>query len=317
MFAGSGLSFGAIRYWMGLTECGNFSGGVKTVTRLFPRKERTLAIGIFNSGSMVGATIATPLIVFLMQHYGFRTAFLAPASLGFIWVAVWWFVYRREPKPAREGDIKQESLRTMLGQSSSWAVMMCRFFIGPVIQFYWYWIPSYLYSVRHMTLTQIGIIGWLPFLLGDIGGVMGGGAAGFLQRRGVPILRVRQITMYGSALICIASFFVPYTNSASIALTLIGIAMLADNFLSANMYGAITDLFPDHQVGRATGLTGVASGLSGLLFPLLTGRLVDKVSYTPVFVMVAIMPLLGTIALFALGRKYRRNRDLTISRLDI
>ena len=80
---------------------------------------------------MIGATIAPPLIVFLMQHYGFRTAFLAPASLGFIWVAVWWFAYRREPKPAKEGDIKQESLRTMLGQSSSWAVMMCRFFIGP------------------------------------------------------------------------------------------------------------------------------------------------------------------------------------------
>jgi len=317
MFAGSGLSFGVIRYWMGLTECGNFSGGVKTVTRLFPRKERTLAIGIFNSGSMVGATVATPLVVFLMQRYGFRTAFLVPASLGFIWVAVWWFLYRREPKPAREGDIKQESLRTMLSQSSSWAVMACRFFIGPVIQFYWYWIPSYLFNVRHMSFTQIGIIGWLPFLLGDIGGVMGGGAAGFLQRRGMPILRVRQITMYGSAMLCITSLIVPYTNSASIALTLIGIAMLADNFLSANMYGAITDLFPDHQVGRATGLTGVAGGLSGLLFPLLTGRLVDKVSYTPVFIMVAIMPLLGTIALFVIARKYRQHRDLTISQFDI
>jgi len=317
MFAGSGLSFGVIRYWMGLTECGNFSGGVKTVTRLFPRKERTLAIGIFNSGSMVGATIATPLVVFLMQRYGFRTAFLAPASLGFIWVAVWWFLYRREPKPAKEGNIKQESLRTMLSQSSSWAVMACRFFIGPVIQFYWYWIPSYLFNVRHMSFTQIGIIGWLPFLLGDIGGVMGGGAAGYLQRRGMPILRVRQITMYGSAVLCITSLIVPYTNSASIALTLIGIAMLADNFLSANMYGAITDLFPDHQVGRATGLTGVAGGLSGLLFPLLTGRIVDKISYTPVFIMVAIMPLLGTIALFVLGRKYRRHRDLTISQFDI
>jgi ACS family hexuronate transporter-like MFS transporter len=317
MFAGSGLSFGVVRYWMGLTECGNFSGGVKTVTRLFPRKERTLAIGIFNSGSMVGATVATPLVVFLMQRYGFRTAFLVPASLGFIWVAVWWFLYRREPRPAKEGDIKQESLRTMLGQSSSWAVMACRFFVGPVIQFYWYWIPSYLFNVRHMSFTQIGIIGWLPFLLGDIGGVMGGGAAGFLQRRGMPILRVRQITMYGSALLCITSLIVPYTNSASIALTLIGVAMLADNFLSANMYGAITDLFPDHQVGRATGLTGVAGGLSGLLFPLLTGRIVDKISYTPVFIMVAIMPLLGTIALFLIARKYRQRRDLTISQFDI
>jgi ACS family hexuronate transporter-like MFS transporter len=71
------------------------------------------------------------------------------------------------------------------------------------------------------------------------------------------------------------------------------------------MYGAITDLFPDQKVGRATGLTGVAGGLSGLLFPLLTGLLVDHVSYTPVFLMVAFMPLLGTIILFVLARRYR------------
>jgi ACS family hexuronate transporter-like MFS transporter len=317
MFAGSGVKFGIVRYWMGTTECGNFSGGIKTVTRLFDRKQRTLAIGIFNSGSMVGATIAPPLIVYLMQHYGFRTAFLAPALLGFVWVGFWWVLYKREPKPKSESAIKQESLRTMLGQSSSWAVMMCRFFIGPVIQFYWYWIPSYLYSVRHMTLTQIGILGWIPFLLGDVGGPMGGWAAGYLQRRGMPILRVRQITMYGSSLLCVASLIVPYSNRASTALLLIGVAMLADNFLSANMYGAITDLFPDHQIGRATGLTGIAGGLSGLIFPLLTGYLVDKVSYTPVFLMVAFMPLMGTIALFVLGRKYREQRSLTISQFEI
>ena len=89
------------------------------------------------------------------------------------------------------------------------------------------------------------------------------------------------------------------------ALAMIGIAIAADNFLSANMYGAIIDLFPDRKIGRATGLTGVAGGLSGLLFPLLTGRLVDHVSYTPVFAMVALMPLVGTLLLFRLGVRYR------------
>jgi len=71
------------------------------------------------------------------------------------------------------------------------------------------------------------------------------------------------------------------------------------------MFGAVTDLFPDHAVGRATGLTGVAGGLSGLLFPLLTGALVDHVSYKPVFILVAFMPLLGTLALFVIGKQYR------------
>jgi MFS transporter, ACS family, hexuronate transporter len=70
---------------------------------------------------------------------------------------------------------------------------------------------------------------------------------------------------------------------------------------SANMYGAVTDLFPEHAVGRATGLTGVAGGLSGLLFPLLTGRLIDRVSYAPVFLMVSFMPLIGTFLLFFVG----------------
>jgi ACS family hexuronate transporter-like MFS transporter len=69
------------------------------------------------------------------------------------------------------------------------------------------------------------------------------------------------------------------------------------------MYGAIIDLFPENAVGRATGLSGVASGLSGLLFPLLTGLLVDHVSYKPVFILAAMMPLIGTIALFSIARK--------------
>jgi ACS family hexuronate transporter-like MFS transporter len=305
VFARSGLQFGVTRFWMGTGEAGNYSGGIKTVTRLFGKKERTLAIGIFNSGSMIGATIAPPLIVYLMQRYGFHAAFLVPALAGFLWVPLWWFFHGREPKVDTGSEPEKVSLRTMLGKSSSWAVMLCRFFIGPVMQFYWYWIPSYLFSVRHMSMVQIGVFGWIPFFLGDTGGVAGGWAAGLLQKRGMKIVNVRRVTMYGSSLFCITSLMVPYMDNVIAALMMIGVAIMADNFLSANMYGAITDLFPDREIGRATGLTGVSGGLSGLIFPLLTGSLIDHVSYTPVFVLVAFMPLIGTMALFTFGRKYR------------
>lgn len=305
VLARSGTQLGLSRFWMGTGECGNYSGGMKTVSRLFESKERTLAIGIFNSGSMIGATIAPPLIVFLMQRYGFRAAFLVPALMGVVWTPLWWFIYRRDATPMQGQRPSETSLRILLGESSAWAVMLCRFMIGPVMQFYWYWIPSYLFSVRHMTLTQIGFIGWMPFLLGDAGGVAGGWTAGWLQARGLGIYKVRQITMYGSSLVCLTSLMVPFLTTASAALLAIGIAVMADNFLSANMFGAITDLFPDEAIGRVTGLTGVSGGLSGLLFPLLTGILVDHVSYKPVFILVAFMPMLGTLALFALGKQYR------------
>jgi ACS family hexuronate transporter-like MFS transporter len=300
----SGVQLGLTRFWMGTGECGNYSGGMKSIFRLFDPRERTLAIGIFNTGSMIGATLAPPLIVWLAQQHGFRTAFLVPATLGALWIPLWLWLYR-DPRGEQGVPAQSVSLAALLGQSSAWAVMLCRFFIGPVMQFYWYWIPSYLYSARHLTLTEVGFLGWIPFLLGDAGGILGGWAAGVLTKRGFSAYTVRRITMYGSATLCLASLAVPFLHSTAAAFLAIGIAVMADNFLSANMFGAVTDLFHDHTVGRATGLTGVAGGLSGLLFPLLTGYLVDRVSYAPVFILVALMPLIGTTLLFLVGRQYR------------
>jgi len=308
--AGSGISLGISQFWKGTGECGAYSGGIKTITRLFKKKDRTLAIGIFNGGSVIGATIAPPLIVFLLQRYGFRTAFLVPTLCGFLWIPVWWLLYKREPKTHAEAAAPAVSMRQMLTNSSSWAVMLSRFFIGPVMQFYWYWTPSYLFNARHMSLTEIGFVGWIPFLMGDVGGVAGGWVAGVLLRRGMSVRNARRFSMYGSALFCVTSLAVPYMRSITAAMVMICVAIAADNFLSAHMFAAVTDLFPDQQVGRATGLTGIAGGLSGMLFPLLTGLLVDRISYRPVFALVAFMPLVGTIGLFAAGQQYRLQKRL-------
>ncbi|MGH9608015.1 MAG: MFS transporter [Terracidiphilus sp.] len=305
-FVRSGTQIGLSRLGMGGSECGNYSGGMKAVSETFPEKDRTLAIGIFNSGSVIGAVIAPPLIVYLAQHYGFRTAFFVPAALGFVWVALWWFTYRkRRSKEVKEVEAPKIPLNALLRRSSAWAIMVCRGLIGPVIQFYWYWLPSYLYSARHMTMTQIGYLSWIPFFLGSVGGVAGGWAAGWLQRHGASPPRVRKVTMYFSSSLCLASFVVPFVASPLVALMVISVAIFGHNFLSANMYGAITDLFTDEEVGRATGLSGVAGGLTGLLFPLLTGYLVDRGSYRFVFMIAALMPLAGTVGLFALARPYR------------
>jgi MFS transporter, ACS family, hexuronate transporter len=303
--AGSGLSLGLSQFWKGTGECAAYSGGVKTVTRLFEKKDRTLAIGIFNGGSVIGATLAVPVIVYLLDHYGFKVAFLVPSVAGFFWIPTWWFMYGKEPKTAAHSAHPPVSARELLGNSSAWAVMLCRFFIGPVMQFYWYWTPSYLYSARHMTMVQIGFIAWIPFLMGDVGGIAGGWAAGILIRRGYTVRNTRRLLMFGSALVCLLSFTVPYLRGIGPVMIMLSVTIAADNFLSAHMFAAVTDLFPEHQVGRAAGLMGMAGGLGGLLFPLLTGVLVDRVSYTPVFLLVALMPLAGTVALFAVGRKYR------------
>ena len=127
-----------------------------------------------------------------------------------------------------------------------------------------------------------------------------------MLRRGYTVRNTRpHFDVLAARCCCTTALATPYINGVGPVLVLLSIPIAADNFLAAHMFAAATDLFPEHQVGRATGLTGIAGGLSGMLFPLLTGVLVDRISYTPVFACVAFMPLMGTIALFAVGRKYR------------
>jgi ACS family hexuronate transporter-like MFS transporter len=310
-FARSGFDLGILRFWMGTGECGNFSGGVKTVNEWFPRTERAFAIGIFNSGTMIGSMVAPPLVVFLARHYGYRYAFAVPAILGACWVPLWWRFHSRTRNLAASNKNKSEKSPSTQGSfellryRQSWSVMACRFLVGPVLQFYWYWMPDYLYTVRGMSLRDIGAFSWIPFLMGDLGSISGGWAAALLLKRNFSPNRARQITMYSGATLCLASFAVYFVPSIADALGVIGIVLFGHTFLSANMFAAVTDMFPDEAVGRATGLHGICGGLSGLLFPLLTGFLVDHFSYSPVFALAAVMPLAGTIALFTVSKGLR------------
>jgi ACS family hexuronate transporter-like MFS transporter len=180
--------------------------------------------------------------------------------------------------------------------------MACRFLVGPVLQFYWYWMPDYLYTVRGLSLRDIGAFSWIPFLMGDLGSISGGWIAGLLLKRNFSTKHAREITMYGGSVLCLASFAVYFVPTVSQALGVIGVVLFGHTFLSANMFAAVTDMFPDEAVGRVTGLHGLCGGLSGLLFPLLTGFLVDHFSYSPVFALAAVMPLAGTIALFVASK---------------
>jgi MFS transporter, ACS family, hexuronate transporter len=320
-FARSGFGLGFLRFWMGTGECGNFSGGVKTVNEWFPRTERAFAIGIFNSGTMIGSILAPPLVVFLAARYGFRYAFLVPATLGAIWAPLWWRYHGSIAayEGGQHAHATSEKARVIVKRRSwellqyrqSWSVMLCRFLVGPVLQFYWYWMPDYLYTVRGLSLRDIGFLSWIPFLMGDLGSISGGWAAGVLLRRNFQLKHARQITMYLGAILCLASFAVYFVPALWEALGVIGVVLFGHTFLSANMFAAVTDMFPDEAVGRVTGLHGLCGGLSGLLFPLLTGFLVDHFSYSPAFALAAVMPLAGTFGLFAISDGLRPIRSVT------
>jgi MFS transporter, ACS family, hexuronate transporter len=316
--AGSFLQFSLLRFWMGTGECGNFSGAMKVVSDWFPARERAFAAGVFNSGSMIGNVIAVPTITFLLLHYGWQMGFLLPGILGIFWVFLWRTNYRplnshpTVTEAEREYIIRDNpalapppSNRVLLARKETWALILCRLLVGPVVQFYLLWTPEYLVRVRHLSLAQIGLFAWVPFLFGDVGSIGGGWASGFLMRRGFTLDSARRTVMGFGALCCFLSAAVAGASSAWLAIAFICVVLFGHTALSANMFAAITDLFPANAVGRVTGLTGIAGGLSGILFPTLTGILVDKISYAPVFILAAVLPAAGVFALFACVGKLR------------
>ena len=310
--ARSMLAFSGLRFWLGTGECGNFSGAMKTVSQWFPPQERAFAIGVFNGGSMMGAIIAPPLLVALTLKFGWHAAFLLPSTLGFLWVIAWrYFYHAPEQHPSvtpaemayiRRGRETEDAVpptnASLLRLRQTWALMGCRLLVGPVVQFYLFWMPEYLYRQRGLSLKQIGIFAWVPFLFGDAGSIAGGWVAGWLIRRGYSITAARRITMGLGSAACLLSLAVVSSRSIAGAFAGICFVLMGHMFLSANMFAAISDVFPNNAVGRVTALTGIAGGLSGMLFPLLTGFLVDHFSYLPVFCLAAVMPLAGVALLF-------------------
>jgi len=318
--AGSLLHFSLFRFWLGTGECGNFSGGNKVVSEWFPVRERAFAIGIFNSASMIGSALAPFLIVPVMHWYGWKAAFLVPSVLGMVWAGVWWVFFRSPAEhqgltPAEAAYIRDGAAAEvgpkptnaqLLRLGPTWGLMLCRLLVGPVVQFYIYWMPEYLYRARGFSLTEIAFFGWIPFLFGDLGSIGGGWAAGFLIRRGFSVRAARILTMGFGAALCFLSLAVVLVKTVPVALVAICCVLFGHTCLSANMFAAVSDLFPSSAVARVTGLTGIAGGLSGMLFPLLTGVLVDRISYTPVFAMASLMPAAGLLALVSFAGPFKQ-----------
>ena len=315
------IYFRIFRFWLGTGECGNYSGGNKLVATWFPVRERAFAIGVFNSASMFGSFVAAFLIIPIREHYGWRAGFLVPSLLGVIWVIVWWIFYR-EPKDhpsITEAELqyitsdndpgKKEVEPTnwqLLRLPQTWGLMLCRFWVGPVVEFYLYWMPKYFRDVRGLSIKDSAYFNSVTFVFGDLGSIGGGVVAGLLIARGLQVKSARQTTLFIGAGLCLLSFVVPMLASIPLAIAAISLVLLGHTFLSANMFASISDVFPNSAVARVTGLTGVANGVSGMIFPIITGMIVDRTGYLPVFFMAALMPMIGILFLVATLKNYKR-----------
>jgi ACS family hexuronate transporter-like MFS transporter len=302
--ARSVFAFCGFRFLLGAGECGNYSGGIKAIARLFPPEEQALAGGMFDGGTLIGAFIAPPFITAICLHFGWRAAFLLPSALGLFWIVPWLMFYH-PGEAAADDALEQPSLKSLLRVRELWGMSLVRMLGGPVIHFYWYWLPEYLHRVRHLSMKEIGPAASVPFLFAGLGNVVGGWFSGWLMAKGWTADRARKLTFLIGAGLCGASMAAPGASTQWLALAMISLATFGISMYASTYIGAVTDLFSEKVLARVNGVTGAVEDVVNMIFMLVTGIVVDRVGYSPVFLAAGLMPLLGYLAMVVVVRRIR------------
>ena len=291
------LSLGLTRFLLAMGEAGNWPAGIRVVAEWFPVRERSLASGLFNSGSALGALIATPLVIFLSLHYGWRAAFVAVGASGLLWLIAWWLLYDTPPGLPPE-TLPPLPVAEMLRLRFIRGFLLVKLLFDPVWYFYIFWFPEYLKNGRHLEMADIGKYGWIPFLVADLGNLAGGWFCGWLLRRGVPLNLAKKGTIALAAASMAAAFPAVYVDSVWVSMACISLAMAGYTGANAVLLSIPADVLPRRALASAWGLCSMGSGFGGMVFSLATGWLIDHYSYVPVFLLFGTLPLLAALALW-------------------
>jgi ACS family hexuronate transporter-like MFS transporter len=310
--------FTAARFALGLGESGNFPAGLKAVAEWHPKRERALAVGLFNAGANVGA-ILTPLIVpAVTLAFGWPAAFIATGALGVVWLVAWVAIYRTPDRHRRCGPAELALIRSdpedteariswfrLLGRRETWAYAIGKFLIDPIWWMYLFWLPDFFARRYHLDLKSFGPPLVAVYVLSDIGSIAGGWLSSTMMRRGVSVNAARKIAMLICAILVLPIVLAMYADNLWTAVGIVGLAAAAHQGFSANLYTLPSDVFPRRAVASVVGVGGALGGVGGMLMAKYAGWVLERIgSYTPIFVVAAGAYLLALLVVHRLSPRY-------------
>jgi ACS family hexuronate transporter-like MFS transporter len=292
------MGFSAARIVLGLGEAGNFPASIKAVAEWFPKKERALATGIFNSGTNIGAMLTPFMVPWITLHYGWRMAFVVTGALGFLWLIAWLAMYRTpetHPQLTRaeldhiRSDPPEPTARIpwlqLLPHRQTWAFAIGKFLTDPIWWFYLFWLPDFLYKAHGITGSGIMLPLFVVYQMATIGSIGGGWLSSSLIKRGWSINSSRKSAMLICALAVVPIVFASKVSGLWPAVILVGLAAAGHQGWSANIFTLASDTFPRRAVGSVVGFGGMFGSLGALLIAKVTGYVLQWTgSYLPLFI---------------------------------
>ena len=290
-FVGSTFGFGVVRSALGLSEAGNFPSAIKTVAEWFPKKERALATGVFNSGANIGAIVAPLTVPFIAVAWGWRWAFVLTGSIGVIWLVLWLIYYEIPTRQKRlstpelnyinsDADESDHTAKTqegekiswgkLLGYKQTWAFSIGKFLTDPIWWFYLFWLPDFLESQYGLKGTAIAMPVALVYTISTFGSIYGGYLPKSLIEKNWPVFKARKTSMLIYAFAVIPIVFAQILGNINmwLAVIIIGLAASAHQAWSANIFTTVSDMFPKRAIGSVTGIGGMFGSIGSVFLSL-------------------------------------------------
>ena len=295
--ARSAMHFMLARFGLGFGEAGNFPAGVKTISEWFPKKERALATGIFNSGPSVGVVLALIIVPWILSNYSWHEVFWITGGIGFIWLIFWLKFYDIPSRQKRlsvkeynfilngkEIEAKQEEIRgrvkirwyKLFTFPQTWALITGKGLIDPIFWFFLFWLPSYFSSAYELDLKKPSLELIIIYSATTIGSVLGGYFSSILIIRGWTVIKARKTALFIFAVLELSIILAQYTTAAWMAVGIISLVVAVHQAWSTNVFTMASDMFPTEAVSSAVGIAGMAGAVGGILFPMLVGYLLDS-----------------------------------------
>ncbi|MEY3060659.1 MAG: hypothetical protein RL000_2011 [Bacteroidota bacterium] len=333
------IGFMVSRAFLGFGEAGNFPAAIKATAEYFPKKERSFATGIFNSGTNVGAILAPLTVPWITAQYGWEATFLIIGAIGFLWLFAWAFYYE---KPEKQKRLSKEELEyitidqsdeghtvttdekvkwfRLLAYKQTWTFAIGKFLTDGVWWFFLFWLPAYLKDEYGMTGTDIALpltVLYSMTMFGSIGG--GYFPVYFINKGNSPYIgRMKAMLLIAFFPLVVLAAQPLGTISFWLPVLLIGIGASAHQAWSANLYTTVSDMFPKKAVASVIGIGGMAGGMGGVIVNKVGGALFDyykalghiETGYTIMFSFCAVAYLLAWMIMKRLTPQYRYIDDL-------
>jgi ACS family hexuronate transporter-like MFS transporter len=332
------LGFMFSRALLAIGESGNFPAAIKATAEYFPKKERSFATGIFNSGANVGAILAPLSVPWIEKNWGWQAAFLIIGAVGFLWLIFWFKFYE---KPAEQKRMSAEELNyinadqeenktaaastdkvnwiRLLRYKQTWSFAFGKFMTDGVWWFFLFWLPAYLKDQYHMTGTQIMLPLAVLYSMTMFGSIGGGYFPMYFIKKGYQPYDGRMKAMFLIAIIPLVVLIAQPLGGISywIPVLLIGVGASAHQAWSANIFTTVSDMFPGKAVASVVGIGGMAGGIGGVIITKSGGALFDyykaaghiETGYTIMFSFCAIAYLIAWVVMKSLVPKYKLITD--------